>query len=236
MSKKWLVGIAAIIAVAALVIGIISFTTSNDTAVAGVDSTHSSDNDTDGNGASATPTDPNASRCGLDTVVDSNDLETTAPPTEWDFVDGFFLTAQDQSNGPGVVEENGVRYCYARTPTGALFAASNYGGMAAILPASEFAEFAFVAGPVRDEKANSDATPATIPFKVEPAGFRLTAYSRDAATVELVASFDGALATMKLELAWSEGDWRVVPLSDGTAGIRGPVLSNLAGYVPWGPR
>lgn len=180
--------------------------------------------------------DPDASVCGLNTVVETNTIDTVAPPTEWEWLESTFITAENHVDGPAVVEENGVRYCYAQTPTGVLFAANNYGALGQVLPASEFAEHALVAGPFRDQVIHDTTSPKPIPQQVDPAGYRLTSYTPTNATVEIVLSVDGKLVASKFELRWEEGDWRYVPLSDGTLAVSNTTIDSLAGYVPWSPR
>lgn len=183
---------------------------------------------------SVDPDDPEASRCGLTVYSDTNDLETTAPETKWEWVDSVFMVAKSEDHGPGVVEDNGIRYCYARTPTGVLYAAYNLGAMGRTRPASEFAEYTTVAGTVRDELIQDTDGPQDYGYKLEPAGFRISGYSADSAIVEVVYAFGGSgLIASKVQMRWEEGDWRVVPLEDGSIFLSTQSISSLAGYVPW---
>ena len=97
--------------------------------------------------SSATPSD--ASVCGL-TPVEMSGTVSTAPTATWALV-GTTAAPSIKGQGPGKVEEDGYRSCYARTPTGALLAAANYTALGSYGPLrKKFYEEATVPGPGRD--------------------------------------------------------------------------------------
>lgn len=225
-TKPWLwVGLGVAVVVA-LILGFLAFNTESRT-----------ENSATGTATAETPTrPPEASVCGLDTVTNANDLVALAPATQWDFVNGFFLAAPDSVHGPGLIAADGiVRWCYARTPTGVVFSAYNFAVMGSLVPASRFVDHTVVESTLRTEGSQDSAAPVALEQRIEPAGFRIDSYSPAVATVTIVLSVDGVLGASQMEMRWSEGDWRVMPLENGkTAQFQG-TLANLAGFVPWGP-
>lgn len=225
---KIAVMVASVLAIVAIIIGVIFFATNGATTEA--------ESTTPPTGAPTSTTSEGESVCGLTARTDTNDIETTAPETEWEWVDAGFLTAQNDTHGPGVVQDNGVRYCYARTPTGALNAAYNAVTMGALFPHSEFAAFVIVAGAVQEEMAASDTQPTPEGGTSEPAAFRITGYDGTNVSLDLVVENSDRLITVTFEMRWEQGDWRLVPLSNGQIMLNRAVIDSLAGYVPWGPR
>jgi hypothetical protein len=163
---------------------------------------------------------------------------------EWEFLGGI-AAPKSSEHGPGTVdEETGVRSCYSHTPEGALLA------MAGLLASSgdddlflETSKALSLDGPGKDigigqieERIASD-TSANPP--IELAGFRLLSYTDKQATVEIVASGDSGsdlvYFTTSGVLEWHEGDWYVKYNDDGSSGPVQGQLSNLSGYIPWGP-
>ena len=83
--------------------------------------------------ATATQTAQNeASVCGLEAVELSGTV-TTAPTATWALV-GTTAAPSIEGQGPGKIDGDGFRSCYARTPTGALVAAANYAAIGSYAP------------------------------------------------------------------------------------------------------
>lgn len=190
-------------------------------------------------GPSATATAPpkaENSVCGLDAEADSGTL-TRAPDAEWELV-GTVAAPSVEGMGPGA-EEDGLRTCYARTPTGALLAAANVAAMGsdAALVEEMTAEMT-AAGPGREaalERIADDGAPA-VPTAVryQVRGFRLLDYSGTEASVDLALGVEGgATGSFVLDLRWEDGDWKVVLTDDGGLGSLPALLPDLAGYTLW---
>ncbi|MHA7241380.1 hypothetical protein [Arthrobacter sp. TMS1-12-1] len=181
--------------------------------------------------------------CGLDAAGGAT---LTAPPedVEWEFIGGI-AAPKSAEHGPGVVDEQtGVRSCYSHTPEGALLSLAN------LLAASgdpelllRTTEVVALEGPGKDidmqrlqRRVDSGST-TTPPIKIE--GFRLLSYSEDRATVEVVASGDSGselvYITISTIMEWHEGDWHVKYNDDGSSGPVEGQISDLSGYVLWGP-
>lgn len=195
--------------------------------------------------SSSTPTTSTTSEesvCGLDATGGTT---LTAPPAdvEWEFLGGI-AAPKSTEHGPGVVDnETGVRSCYSRTPEGALLAAA---GQAASSGDPnlylETVRALSVDGPGKDitvagaQRSMSESS-TTAPIKI--AGFRLLAYDDNEATVEIVASVDSGAElvyfTSSAVMTWTDGDWYTKYKDDGSSGPVDGEVSDLSGYVTWGP-
>jgi hypothetical protein len=173
-------------------------------------------------------------RCTPSGVETASSL-VTAPDASWRLV-GLMAGPTDTSGaGPHVIASDGLRRCYARTVTGALFAVANYvvldsvPRLAARIPAELLAP-----GPGREAQLADAADPGSLGYRFQIAGFAVAAYSTARATIDLaVTSSDGTLHGLPIEVTWSGGDWKIVTRSNGALPFPAVTLGSLAGYVPW---
>lgn len=185
--------------------------------------------------AATTPiTTSDASVCGLGAVEMSGTV-TTAPTAMWALV-GTTAAPSIKGQGPGKVDEDGYRSCYARTPTGALLAAANYSALGSYAPVrKKFYEQATVPGPGRDALLKKPITGAGDGgTRVQIAGFRVLRYDGKQADVDIAfRTSNGAIAGMVLNLQWSGGDWKIRVADDGTELSPVVQLPSLSGYTLW---
>lgn len=181
--------------------------------------------------------------CGLN-ATGGTTLTKAPDDVEWEFLGGI-AAPKSAEHGPGVVDEQtGVRSCYSHTPEGALLAAT--GLMTASGSSELFLETVkalALEGPGKDfgiaeiERRIASNEGALPPIRIE--AFRLLSYNDDQAVVEVVASGDSGAEllyfTTSLALEWFEGDWYVRYKDDGTSGPVQGQISDLSGYIPWGP-
>jgi hypothetical protein len=181
--------------------------------------------------ASATPRDPAESVCGL--PAGRPEVPAVAPEAQWELV-GTIAAPSAPAVGPGI-EEGRRRLCFAHSPTGALFAAVNFVAVAGRSPNDPDVLRELTAPtPARDELLRQGSGSADPDFRLQVAGFRMSAYSASAATVDLAfrTSEQGSLLHMTLPLRWQRGDWKLVVASSTTPFVV-ESLENLSGYVPW---
>jgi hypothetical protein len=138
--------------------------------------------------------------------------------------------------GPGTVGKDGLRSCFAQSPTGALYAtaniwASSFNGYAKQLYLELSAD-----SPSRDKavqaiKEGKDVGGGTSP-KVQIAGFMIHSYTPESAVVELaIKSNDGGYGAIATSLLWEDGDWKLdIPPAGGGA-VR--QISDLSSFIPW---
>lgn len=205
---------------------------------------------TAGAGASTSagaPAEPAAETCaGWPNSDQAGDL-TTAPPASWSFVGGIAVPS-DPAAGPAFTDP--VRWCYAHTPAGALFAVVNHlaqsnpdagAALAALM------DLTVASGPSKDEligryavltaKATSTIPPGQqIEAMPQIVGFHFLAYSPAVATVELANTNAGGLYSSTWTVQWESGDWKVAypyPLVQGVS-RQLPQPMNPGYFTPWG--
>lgn len=162
---------------------------------------------------------------------------TVAPETIWSLV-GTVAAPEVDGAGPLVVDPDGYRHCYARTPTGALVAALNLGAMGSEPAlARRIAEDGLVPGPLRDRLAASPAASSGSGGSAQFAGFRMVSYDGTTAVVDVgMRAANGGYASILAELVWYEGDWRYSVRGEGDGQELAVTYSwppTLAGYIPW---
>lgn len=179
---------------------------------------------------------PAPSVCGLTEEADSGTL-TRAPSARWELV-GTVAAPSVEGMGPGE-EDDGLRTCYARTPTGALLAAANVAAMGSSAELVERMTAEMTAeGPGRDaalerlEAEDVPELPAALRYQIR--GFRLLDYTGTEASVDLALGVDGGVTgSFVLDLRWEDGDWKVVLTDDGGLGSLPAPLPDLTGYTLW---
>lgn len=175
--------------------------------------------------------------CGLPGYADSGTL-ASAPEAEWLF-QGTTAYPTSSEYGPGATSPEGVRYCFQRTPTGALFAAAN-----AVVQGSDpstaraWLEYFLAAGPMREELlADSTETSSSSSTRLEIAGFRVMSYDGDSARIDVGARVAGsgntAYGSIIYELIWEDGDWKL-NVTDPESPLNMAQVPDLAGYIDWG--
>jgi hypothetical protein len=174
--------------------------------------------------------------CGLTEEADSGTL-TRAPSATWELV-GTVAAPSVEGMGPGE-DDDGLRTCYARTPTGALLAAANVAAMGSSPELiGRMTEEMTAEGPGRDaalKYLEADAAPeipAGVRYQIR--GFRMLDYTGTEASVDLALGVDGGLTgSFVLDLRWEDGDWKVVLTDDGGLGSLPAPVPDLTGYTLW---
>ena len=196
--------------------------------------------------APATTADPisgEESVCGLD-ATGGTTLTKAPEDVEWSALGAIYAPSSEE-HGPGTVDsDTGVRSCFSHTPEGALLASTNMlvsGSDPQVLldtirarvmdgPGKDIS-----IGNVQQRVAANDTT--SVP--VEVAGFRLLSYTEDKATVEVVLAADDGTekvySTTATDMVWHEGDWHFALQDDGSGGPVSGRVSDLSGYIAWGP-
>ena len=160
----------------------------------------------------------------------------TAPQSKWELLGTMAVPTDPSTAGPGTVGTDGLRSCFAKSPTGALYAtanmwASSFNGYAKQLYLELSAD-----SPSRDKavqaiKEGKDVGGGASP-KVQIAGFMIHSYTPEAAVVELAfKTADGGYGAISTSLLWEDGDWKLdIPPAGGGA-VR--QISDLSSFIPW---
>jgi hypothetical protein len=185
----------------------------------------------------STATTADRSVCGLPGAVMTGTL-STAPSAKWSY-QGTTAYPTSDTFGPGKTDANGIRYCFQRSPGGALFAAAN-----ALVPPAEPSALAtwidrFVAsGPYREAIIASAGAPGTESsgVRLRIAGFRVLSYDGKSARVDVAVegSSKGTafVGSYVYELVWQEGDWKFS--AQAATPFSFAAIPNVAGYISWG--
>ncbi len=184
--------------------------------------------------AAATDTTQQPSVCGLPDEELSGTV-AEAPATQWSLV-GTIAAPAVEGQGPGRIEDDGFRSCFAHTPTGAVVAAANLAAMGSYAPLRpRFNREAIAPGPGRDAVlAKPLPQGGTDGVRLQLAGFRLLRYTGAQADLDLaLLASTGQLFGATLFLEWAEGDWKARMGDDGSDLSSISPISSLAGYVAW---
>lgn len=176
-----------------------------------------------------------ASVCGL-AGVEMSGTVAQAPAATWSLV-GTTAAPAIKAVGPGRIDADGYRSCYAHTPLGALTCAANLVAMGSV-PAIEkkVIEQSALTGPGR-KKALGEPTAGggQVGVRVQVAGFRVLRYDGSTADVDLaLRTSNGALAGQVFNLAWSDGDWKFQLAASGDLPVPVAQVPDLTGYLTWG--
>jgi len=173
--------------------------------------------------------------CGLTDVALDGTVEQ-APPATWSMV-GTIPAPSVDGQGPGKIDADGFRSCFAHTPTGAVVAGYNLAAMGSYPPVrARFNAEAIAPGPGRDAgladppKGDSSGGP-----RLEFTGFRVLRYTGQQADLDLaMLASTGQMFGFTLYLEWAEGDWKARVADDGSDLTTLSPISSLSGYVAWG--
>ena len=178
--------------------------------------------------------DADASVCGL--PAGSQTVPSEAPPAKWELVGSVAAPTSTKTFGPGAVTE-GLRSCFAHSPTGALFAAVNVIAMTASADHREaFVRRMTVPGVGRD-RALSNLGPESDSATLQIAGFSVRDYRKSSVVVDLAFRVDAGRAVgythLPLALRWLDGDWKLALPDTGQPFDAMMRVPSIAGYVPW---
>jgi len=181
------------------------------------------------------PSADDRSICGLEGFETESSL-TAAPETKWELV-GTVAAPSDPTVGPGTVEPDGFRSCFAHTAQGALYFAVNYLALGTDGTLRERLPELVETGAGRDaliEATNNSSGTESSGQRAQVAGFKIGAYDADSATIDLALNYsDGRLISAPLKLTWEDGDWKMVLSDAGQLPLAPGPLESLGGYIPW---
>ena len=182
--------------------------------------------------ASKPSTSSSASVCGLP-AGDQSKPATAPADTKWELVGKIAAPTSPKQYGPGTTADNGLRSCFAHSPTGALYAGANIVILASSGHNDLVIQHLTVDGPDRDRMLSSASPPGsdTAP-SFQLAGFKFTDYSGTRAVIDYGFKVsNGTFGSLPVVLQWDGGDWKAVPPASGQP--EGKQLSDLGGYIPW---
>lgn len=193
-------------------------------------------------GSTPTVSSSDDSSCGL--PGGEQTVPGAAPAgTDWELVGTVAAPVSPQEHGPGEVDPDRLRHCFAHTPVGALYAAANVFATTTVPELrAPLVERLAAAGPGRDaalaELASAGSAQNRNGAGSQIAGFTFLSYDRSTTTIDLAlrgfARSGGAgYVSFPLTLRWEAGDWQLVLPPDGNLGRLLQPLPGLTGYVTW---
>jgi hypothetical protein len=172
-----------------------------------------------------------ASVCGLPSG-DQAKPATAPTDTKWELVGKIAAPTSPTQFGPGKTEANGLRSCFAHSPTGALYAAVNMTALSAAGKADLVYEQLALPSPERDAVLRSSPTAAPNSVTAQLAGFTFRSYDADRAVIDLAfKGANGTFVSIPVPLQWYGGDWKFVVPATGDTGAR--QITDLGGYIEW---
>ncbi|WP_311214546.1 MULTISPECIES: hypothetical protein [unclassified Arthrobacter] len=172
--------------------------------------------------------------CGLPAGKDT--ALGSAPKSKWELVGTMAVPTDPSTAGPGTVSKEGLRSCFAQSPTGALYATANIWAASFNGSAKQVYLDLAADSPTRDKavqaiKDGKDVGGGSSP-KVQIAGFIIHSYTSTAAVVELaLKSPDGGYGALSTSLLWEDGDWKLDMPAAGGGTVR--PISDLSSFIPW---
>lgn len=187
--------------------------------------------------STATPSsaaDADPSVCGLKGYEATSSLDD-APRSKWELVGTIAAPTDPKGAGPGKIDSDGFRSCYAHTATGALYSAANFVALGSDATTRAKLPSLVAPGPGRDAaEAQSTQSSESAGYRAQIAGFKIDSYDGKNATVDLALNYStGQLVSLVLKLTWVEGDWKLVADNSGNLPIAPAPLQSLGGYTPW---
>lgn len=185
--------------------------------------------------APAARTNPDASVCGL--PAGSAAVPSQAPTAKWELVGGVAAPTAPKTIGPGTVQ-NGLRSCFAHSPTGALYAAVNVIAMTASDAQREgFVRKLTVPGVGRDRALANLGPSSNASTALQVAGFTINDYRKSSAVVDLAFRVDtgnsAGYVHLPLAMRWLEGDWKLALPDTGKPFDGMSRMPSLSSYVAW---
>lgn len=169
---------------------------------------------------------------------------------EWTEVRGVWLPVSDQ-DGPSDRADGRARG-FARTERGAVLAAVNLVARAdaslgpsvfrptlaeqVVGPSAATLSEAVEADYARRRIEGGIADGAPLPVRSEFVGYRVDAFDRDSATVQVISKADDVTVGFSAEVRWDAGDWKLVAPQGGTWNGSVQVLDDDAAFEKFPPR
>ena len=221
---------ALVVALIAIMAVVLALTTGRDDATAAQPTPSTEPSST----ATPSPTATDGSICGL--ADGDQTIPVTAPVgIEWELV-GTVAAPTSPEAGPGLVSDDGLRSCFARSPQGALHAALNM-----LATTSNPALRKAAASELTAAGAGRDALAAIVNSEpvggtgtgLQIGGYSFLDYTPSSATVDVLIRLDGKVGHLVVPLSWERGDWKIVIPPDGDLYKGIQQLTSETGYVPW---
>lgn len=200
---------------------------------------------TPGEDPTSTPVTPppvNNSSGGCKAKNPDQRIPRAAPPAvSWQFETDMLIPSQAQG-GPASTDANGLRYCFAHSPTGAVLASMVTLAQIRNPELTKVVLQRRIAPGAGRTKALSENRVSPTPLGnvgevPQFTGFKVVDYLPARAIVSVAVQVDyRSVASLPVTLMWQGGDWKVVLQPDGSFNgeVAPDILRSLDGYVRFG--
>ncbi|MCZ2404388.1 hypothetical protein IV498_14680 [Paenarthrobacter sp. Z7-10] len=172
-----------------------------------------------------------ASICGLPAGTQTTPV-TTPEGTKWELVGKIATPTSPKKYGPGRTGSNGLRSCFAHSPTGALYAGMNMVVLSSTGHSNLVTKYLTVDGPERDKLLAAPGSASIGDPDFQLAGFRISDYSGSRAVIDYGFKVsNGTFGSIPVAMQWQDGDWKFIPPASGQN--EGRQISDLNGFIPW---
>ncbi|ONI67882.1 hypothetical protein BWI15_32955 [Kribbella sp. ALI-6-A] len=158
----------------------------------------------------------------------------------WQFETNMLIPLQAQG-GPAIEDANGLRHCFAHSPTGAVLAAMVTLGQIRNPELTESVLRKRIApGAGRNlalKAVRTSPTPRNTGQTSQFTGFKVIDYLPNRAIISIAVRLDSQkVAGLPVTLLWVDNDWKLVLQPDGSfnGAVAPDVLQSLHGYVRFG--
>lgn len=139
--------------------------------------------------------------------------------------------------GPGRTSAQGYRYCFQRSPGGALFAAANALAFdnSSVAEARAWWEYMLADGRYRQARLKDSYVANDPTQRLQIIGYRMMSYTGREAWVDIAVRASGsdgaAVVSVVTDLVWQRGDWRFSTEELESTNVTR--VSDLTGYTTW---
>lgn len=186
----------------------------------------------------AAPVVSSDSICGLE-AGDQSVPTVEGPQTQWELVGRLAAPTATDTYGPGLIEDDGFRHCYAQSPVGALYAALNLYSLSSSGDkqlSARVSEELIAPGKGRDVLIREVETAKSADGDVSAqfAGFQFLKVSDREVIVDVaLRASNGVIASFVTHMVWADGDWKMVVQDNGQPAVAMKTIPSLDGYIKW---
>lgn len=185
------------------------------------------------------PSEPPKGRCDLP-AGDQAIPTTPIHGAEWSLVNKLAVPANPKF-GPQIRDDNGLRRCFAHSPTGAVYAVYNLIASLNVSDNSDYpgvARKVMTAGPGLEahlqQFARNPPDSSDDGRSVALSGFKIVDATRNRATILVAFTVGDSRLSSTWTLVWVDGDWKLrSPAPGENPGDPATPVADLTGFVPW---
>lgn len=193
------------------------------------------------------PVVPAGAACAIFPAVEA-EADMVAPPAPVWSRDGGTAVPSHPDVGPAFTSP--VSWCYAHSPTGALFAAANYVAQMQAIGMTPVDEISLARYGAADSAARASLisrfaavgtgevrAPVLEGSRVAPPQFvayHVVAYTPLAAQLQIVSAWNDSLSAVNYNLVWQAGDWKLdLPLDGAFPSVAVELPLDTTHWIPW---